>query len=367
MQDNSKGKQLTEIPMCVSCVMSCENDNKETLLKKAMGRIDKVDGGLSRRRFKARGQVTRISTQQDQISGDGPGDRVDSGTIANLHVRRSTTPGFVELDCVVPLDSTIYVSISDPLNTPSFKPSPTKPIPQWMQWLPGHHSQVEQRPHSILDNHFKPPNSISVQSPSSTTQRTSSPPMTCPSSHPGSIVTTTLPPTHHKSSDNLAARPREDSGKRPQEPQPVVSMPSPTYRQVSIVADEPLQRPSSRLQNHYRSHTQYYTHPHTHHEIPRVSSPLATPSPQEKGKSVAWAEGVAGGSSDEPRIYSKNKPQRTTSPIAAASLKVKKPRTPPAQSNEFIDLYRPSQAYPSLAVPGRRQDRDIVRRGYIRK
>lgn len=49
---------------------------------------------------------------------------------------------------LLPLDSdptTIYVSLRNPLNEPSFKPSPTKPIPRWMQLLrQGNQQQNEQ-------------------------------------------------------------------------------------------------------------------------------------------------------------------------------------------------------------------------------
>jgi hypothetical protein len=64
--------------------------------------------------------------------------------------------------CVVPLDSTIYININDPIGLPAFKPRPTKPIPRWMQpsWmdmLPNQHrpsKTVQPRPLSILDDHF---------------------------------------------------------------------------------------------------------------------------------------------------------------------------------------------------------------------
>ncbi len=39
--------------------------------------------------------------------------------------------------CPAPLASAIYLSIADPLGQPAFKPSRTKPVPRWMQLLPG--------------------------------------------------------------------------------------------------------------------------------------------------------------------------------------------------------------------------------------
>ena len=62
--------------------------------------------------------------------------------------------------CSVPLDSTIYVSASDPLGQSAFKPSPTKPLPRWMALLPSRRPDAmpwDERPASLLDDYFPRP------------------------------------------------------------------------------------------------------------------------------------------------------------------------------------------------------------------
>ncbi|KAJ8111329.1 hypothetical protein ONZ43_g5647 [Nemania bipapillata] len=171
----------------------CENNDKDTLLKKAVSRIDSTDGGLSRQRWMALKNIFTAPTRQTQLGGDSSmdmpaspaspdipiptpiplttikkededGDKAgaegrdenETQTIAKLHYRRSKDPKFAELECVVPLDSAIYVSILDPMNSPAFRPCPAKPLPEWMQLLPGRNCRDEERPRSILDAHFPP-------------------------------------------------------------------------------------------------------------------------------------------------------------------------------------------------------------------
>ncbi len=128
--------------------------------------------------------------------------------------------------CPVPLESAIYVSISDPLGEPAFKPSPTKPIPKWMQLLPSHWPDRipwDERPTSVLDDHFPRPQ------------------LRCPWPH--------RPP-----GKKSAAQPKERSYEslRPLSPIPtymsVDSTPKASRkgRPTSLVSPEPNIRPSSR-------------------------------------------------------------------------------------------------------------------------
>ncbi|KAI1362783.1 hypothetical protein F5Y08DRAFT_260462 [Xylaria arbuscula] len=60
-------------------------------------------------------------------------------TLAKLHYYRQSgaDPSFATLECVVPVESALYVSISGPIDKPSSRPPPAKPLPEWMRLLPG--------------------------------------------------------------------------------------------------------------------------------------------------------------------------------------------------------------------------------------
>ncbi|KAI1175822.1 hypothetical protein F4777DRAFT_578608 [Nemania sp. FL0916] len=197
-----KGREIVQIPLCANCLVQCERDDAETLLKKALDRIDLADGGLSRLRWKAmqaNAKSTPVSVSaliprngyqlggdstvdmppaasdiplteyktvteaenlgQIESRGTNQGER-DDETIARLHYKRSSKdPRFAELECVVPLTSAIYVSLFDPLHPSSaFKPYHAKPVPEWMRLLPSERNGQgdEARPRSILDVHFPP-------------------------------------------------------------------------------------------------------------------------------------------------------------------------------------------------------------------
>ncbi|KAI3336363.1 hypothetical protein HD806DRAFT_542297 [Xylariaceae sp. AK1471] len=435
----AKGREIADIPMCVNCVVSCENDDEDSLQKKALKRVGKADGGLSQNRWKATGQITRVpvvrhKNKNHQLGGgDGSRDTPPSSlpvpvasaststsistgeTIAKLHYRRSQDPRYAELECLVPLDSAIYVSILDPLNTPAFKPSPTKPIPAWMQWLPDQRGQNrirESRPHSMLDVHFPPPSRFARRSPPTPqTHEQQQTDMVCPRGRPqtheqkemvyhrepcgrppipprSQSQSPALPPVsplpqspphrslqRHKSheytnSDFIEDFDDENNSTRSSSPDsyhPTSASPPP-YKRPSVVTDEPLKRPSSRLAP---SHTHTGMHLYRQPEVDEeeyTAEPIAS---EGKGKSVAWHKTVAGDESDEicyesalPVGVRESPPKRCASPLAdqfiAAWHRVVKPRTPPAQSKEFLDLYRSDKAtQASLAMPGRRRDREI--------
>ncbi|KAJ0163327.1 hypothetical protein CTA2_3172 [Colletotrichum tanaceti] len=100
-------------PLCAACFLGTEG---EDVLQKGLKRIDVADGGLSRARWDAgegrAGQLRRApAVGRENRAGDGSHDRAEEGLATPV------------------TDSTIYVSINDPIGLPAFKPSPTKPIP----------------------------------------------------------------------------------------------------------------------------------------------------------------------------------------------------------------------------------------------
>lgn len=258
-----------------------------------------------------------------------PGD-----TIAKIHYRRSLDPRYAELDCLVPLDSAIYVSLLDPLNTPTFKPSPTKPIPAWMQLLPKQQTSssnqvLKTRPRSILDAYFRPPSRFEFRSPSLSSRQQHTKKvqgsdndrninsdnkyekvemdMLCPrgrsrsryiSRFPTAVSPVPVPASSSQSqsqshTQHVSRRRLQKSGKsterndlrtrRSLSPDPKFShdsgSPGP-YKQPAIIADEPLKRPSSRLTHSHshshshsqsRSHTRSHSHSHPHTEVQNES------------------------------------------------------------------------------------------------
>jgi hypothetical protein len=151
--------------------------------------------------------------------------------------------------------------------------------------------------------------------------------------------------------------------------------PSP-YKRPSAVTDEPLRRPSSRLvMSQKHAGKNLYRQP----EVEEDEHGICPPISEGKGKSVAWHRTVVGGSNDvasgiryEPPLtvrVRENSPKRRDSPLADESVgawhRISKPRTPPAQSREFIDLYKSDKAarttQASFAMPGRGRGREIGR------
>ncbi|KAL0931708.1 uncharacterized protein CTRU02_212661 [Colletotrichum truncatum] len=209
----------------------------------------------------------------------------------------------------VPRDSTVYVSMADPLGRPAFKPSPTKPIPTWMQpykqainqnneeWSEG--SVITQ---PLLGYAQTPATSMSG---SSTTETTRS-----------------LTPTYPQTSS-----PRSSSTTPQVWSPPELKRAQP----LSWVSHEPLKRPSSRLaarleKSGTTTSSGYVTPPETPTE---QTSRYKTPPPQLR--------------SIRPR--SLLAPARISRPNAFR-------RTPPPQSSEYLERYNPIRS-PSPRPPTR--------------
>ncbi|KAI0110350.1 hypothetical protein GGR51DRAFT_547617 [Nemania sp. FL0031] len=369
----STGKQILDIPMCVHCAVACENDNKDTLLEKALGRIDVADGGLSRQRWmasmKKKNALLTPLTKLNQLGGDSSmdmpepsdpplavttknNDEDDTGdgdeeTIAKLHYRRSKDPRFAELECLVPLDSSVYVSILDPLNAPAFRPCPAKPLPEWMHLLPGQNCRDDARPRSILDVHFPPAAAFVTREMSpplsrvdevqgreertgtetelelvgprfpSTTKSliTSPPPSLSPPQHQhrGLQRRTSSESLHSQFLGSAESTGSPHRSLSPADSRFLASASPPPYKRPSAVANEPLRRPSSRLTGLYGVTDEGHKDVTTSVDIRAGTANAATnnrggiktsintkPTLEEKGKgkSVAWDKTVSGGESE---------------------------------------------------------------------
>ena len=218
----------------------------------ALRRIDRYDGGLSRRRWE---QATRQNTHEDhEITGplashSEPENQTstfqDSAGPKGNHVSRTPSP--------------IYVSMHDPVGEPAFRRSETKPIPKWMQYLPSKRSDewdCIERPTSVLDDYFSPPDSSVAEPDMEPSIRGSPSPPPVPA-HMTS-VRSAIPQAgeeHFTSPEELAISKRSNSPLRSRSVVvPEAARPAPAFQAVQMsrpftfIDEKPGQRPSSRLQ-----------------------------------------------------------------------------------------------------------------------
>ncbi|KAM7186908.1 hypothetical protein V8F20_011189 [Naviculisporaceae sp. PSN 640] len=146
-----KGREIDQVPLCANCMADVDANqlDERSVVQKGLRRMDQTDSGMSRRRWEGTrlgkekaigskeaapgqqrcGPQNRIQhdTQTGSIYGNGADSRsVTESDVPQQHVGCSTR--------VEP--STVYVSMFDPIGRPAFRPSPTKPIPQWMNMTP---------------------------------------------------------------------------------------------------------------------------------------------------------------------------------------------------------------------------------------
>ncbi|XDG00766.1 hypothetical protein ABKA04_000381 [Annulohypoxylon sp. FPYF3050] len=367
-------KEIHDVPTCANCVVECDNDSADHhgTEQNALKKMDEVDGGLARKRWERKdGQITRRAVGEIKktpavrfkaaIQSPPDPHRSLRSTQGRTHFPRLPGDGAMsgssdstdDGECIVPLDSTIYISIRDPIGEPAFKPSPTKPIPRWMQWLPSQrnkHRQDKPQPHSLLDEHFPPNTILEGDEP---TLKSSSICPTNPEQEPTCSVDPSPPP----------------NDRRPPQTPEFDNIPNPTIKVKgpSFIVDEPLMRPSSRM-THSTGHSTSnsskstkgdpFTAPYAPDMLPpRTYSPFAPrrPSPLATHKEVP-----EDGETGKPW---KCKLRRSPSPRSEQvtdHIRRFVRRTPPAQSKEFINLYRPLQPpNPGVAVPGRNMDKDV--------
>lgn len=280
-----------------------------------------------------------------------------------------------EITCVVPLNSTIYVSILDPLGELAFKPRPTKPIPQWMQRVPRkRHSkpQNEQCSVSTLDEHHRDTTSTSAKPPHT------SDPLTICLTRPRSPRLHTPPPSlrHRRSRARDAFRNPVDTS------QERIVIPS---HSPSFVTSETPKRPSSRLTEEvipggsspnrpcradYRagSPSQALTsRPNT--PARKTAHPARTARTQQPTHQEAAERARDRNNTRSPR----SQHNRSSSPLAEAAMPRIVRKTPPTESDECLYLYKPVQterdaryqtSMSSIAVAGRKGGRRVEREDF---
>ncbi|KAF6838068.1 mediator of rna polymerase ii transcription [Colletotrichum plurivorum] len=287
----TKAREVEVIPVCSACSIGLEG---EDVTQKSLDRVERSDGGLSRARWDMRegrvGQLRRAPASIRSVSresfsllrgGDGPQDGDE--------------------DRPVPLDSTIYVSMADPIGQPAFRPSPTKPIPAWMQphrqdELSAGNSRQESRPLASIRE---------AQAPTSTSESSTE--------RTARSVTPVFHPKRRSQSPSLS-RPAFNNG-------PLWDASQQRRNQsMSWVSNEPLKRPSSRLaarieKSDATTSSGYVTPPETPVEL---VSRYKTPPPQLR------------------RVQ----PMSPLAPVRAQRRPAVR-RTPPPQSSEYLERYNP--------------------------
>lgn len=274
----NKGREIDQIPLCAPCVeeVSRENADDDHLIPMALRRIDRFDGGLSRRRWE---EATRQSTGEDHTheasSSTDPHPRLEhqistfesSADFKRQHVFRTPSP--------------IYVSMHDPLGEPAFRRSETKPIPKWMQYLPSKRSdewERIERPSSVLDNYFSPPDSSVAGSDMESGIRASSSPPPVPA-HTIPVRSATAQANEPRSTSPEELENPKHSFSPPRSSPAFVPEPAPSEpafktvqmsRPFTFIDEKPGQRPSSRFQPGCLSHSRH---------VRFISPPKTTSSP----------------------------------------------------------------------------------------
>lgn len=223
-----KGREIDEIPLCAKCAEETEAEamDEDRVVPLALKRIDRYDGGLCRRRWEATHALNE-NPEWTPIPRDDTSGSVETLRQSQGSQSKASSHG------------PIYVSIDDPIGKPAFRPSRTKPIPAWMQLLPSQRQSKDykSRPISVLDKYFnrqpQSPNSVETQSeglsPSAPTERSPSPPRQAEEqSHTPELTGLPLP----------SAGPETGTARFQMS------------RPFTLISDEPVRRPSSRLTHH---------------------------------------------------------------------------------------------------------------------
>lgn len=383
-------KEIQDVPLCAYCIADIEADKLDhaKIMQKALRRTDKTDGGLSRSRWERKqgtisrsvmGQIKRVPGKMTMVSDETAARTFPEVSRQAVDGTGSEAPMEENMACVVPLNSTIYVSILDPLGEPAFKPHPTKPIPQWLQGAASRQRQskphAQQRPVSTLDEHYRDATSPSARSPTP-----SNPLIICP--------TRSSSPRLHTPPQRLRRRGSQarDTFRNPLD----ASQESLTIssHNTSFVTSETLKRPSSRLTEQIASGGSTPNVPYRADH--RDGSPFQamTSQPNTPARKAAHPTRPAR-SRQPPNTEPAEKTQdrkdtdtpwslhnRSSSPLAEAVISklhriVRK--TPPTHSDEYLHLYKPAQkdrgagnraTMSSNAVAGRKRGRRVEREDF---
>jgi hypothetical protein len=219
--------------------------------------------------------------------------------------------------------STIYISVSNPLDEPAFRPRPTKPIPQWMQ-LPTNPEAQSRVPISV-PKRFCGNRTTTVESNSSGASTI------CPSKTLSS-PTPTPPPRKFQESPGSPGPLRESIPRNTPNVEPR------RQQTISFVSSEPLKLPSScisggrRRKSQTASSSSYMTPPEYPTLIESQSSiRSSTPS------SARWRR-------KEDSFDSEFVPQASLNASVKPKPALRKhelARTSPALSSEYLERYRP--------------------------
>ncbi|KAJ4391035.1 hypothetical protein N0V93_004648 [Gnomoniopsis smithogilvyi] len=193
-------ERLSSEAMNVKCMGEIETVrerlSEEHLIPLALARVERFDGGLSRGRWEA----------QRDAENAAPSRPLQHDTDEAL---RAPSP--------------IYVNLHNPIENPTFKKSPTKPIPRWMRYLSSTRQEPDEpRPSSVLDTYFSPVDPNTANSD----VETPGPPVP-----PHSIPFGVTPPVPPYTTSSQATIP--------------TYVPVKMSRPFTFIAEEPVQRPSS--------------------------------------------------------------------------------------------------------------------------
>lgn len=284
-----KGREIDQIPLCAPCVeeVSRENASDDHLIPMALRRIDRFDGGLSRRRWE---ESTRQSAGEDRTHGTPSSTDPHPRLEHQIRTFESSTDS--KRQNVFRAPSPIYVSMHDPLGEPAFRRSETKPIPKWMQYLPSKRSdewERIERPSSVLDNYFSPPDSSVAGSDMESGIRASSPPPPVPAhTIPVRSATAQASEPRPTSPEDLENTKHSFSPPRSSPafvPEPATS--EPVFKAVQMsrpftfIDEKPGQRPSSRFQPGRLSPSRH---------VRFISPPKTTSSPTISSDSILHAK-----------------------------------------------------------------------------
>ncbi|KAB5516919.1 hypothetical protein GE09DRAFT_979293, partial [Coniochaeta sp. 2T2.1] len=251
-----KAVEIDVVPLCAYCYVevAAEEMDEGKMVGGALRRMEYRDGGLSRRRYED------VRAREDDKDGEWPSSGQGAEQVSARRDDRVSGLGDGTGMCPVPLDSTIYVSIRDP-TAPAFRPSPTKPIPEWMTGASAQHPDTEDhvlRPHFAGETLYPSQAELSLrrlstQTPSS--DRTAKP------------HTPTPEPPRHLPTPETTSRRTIAPIVTPQ-PIPMDSHKVFRYGRLGFIDSKSLKRPSSRLDR---------VREESSHADSRTPSPYLTP------------------------------------------------------------------------------------------
>ncbi|KAH6897193.1 hypothetical protein B0T10DRAFT_178964 [Thelonectria olida] len=335
-----------EAPLCAACVVEMEMDGvreEKVVVQRGLRRVDQVDGGLTRARWEAKRVAAHTRTHQrrppkpttrDNILRAGDGAGTEALSLGNAPTESHA-----------PFEAAIWVDIFDPINNPSFKPSPLKPIPLFMQRPPALAIEAK-RPQTTIDEYLQTSSHLENlrSTPRASTEFTSRATMTrlplCQPTTPRltpSSPTTPRPLSPHPPTLRPTTFMASYNTQPPTPPQdfdyvgPLVGPPEPRRQPFAVVREEPLKRPSSRLANS----TRHVEGSSSTHQTPPEHPEQPGQSPYPRPLSVA-------------RAVSPEYSQLTSQPHCVI-------RSTPPQSSEYLERYKPvmtpGSRKPPLAEP----------------